>query len=39
VARKAGLAKSAWRDADTKLFVFSAEVVEEADCLEGGKTV
>jgi AmmeMemoRadiSam system protein A len=38
VTKKAGLAKSAWRDADAKLFVFRAEIVEEADCLEGGRS-
>ena len=36
-AKKAGLDERAWQNADAKLFVFSAEIVEEAEATHGGK--
>jgi uncharacterized protein len=35
-ARKAGLHKSAWRDPEARMYVFSAEIVQEADVMERG---
>jgi len=39
VARKAGLPAHAWRDPGTRLYVFSAELVDEQECVEGGRPV
>lgn len=35
VAKKSGLYPSAWREPDARIFVFSAEIVNEAEIVEG----
>ncbi len=36
-AKKAGLNERAWQEADARLFVFTAEIVQEVETTQGGK--